>query len=111
MIVLYSEQVRQESPSRSASKPNHQNFIRVKNDIDNERDLRHVVQQNGGAPGGGMANSAPPQRGVKSPKDKAAPINLDRIQEATVAPQNYDLAMERINGSLTMEDVYTDDRR
>ncbi|XP_049823954.1 rho GTPase-activating protein 21-B isoform X5 [Aethina tumida] len=105
-----NEQVRQESPSRSASKPNHQNFIRVKNDIDNERDLRHVVQQNGGAPGGGMANSAPPQRGVKSPKDKAAPINLDRIQEATVAPQNYDLAMERINGSLTMEDAYTDDR-
>ncbi|CAH0555994.1 unnamed protein product [Brassicogethes aeneus] len=90
----------EESPTRTTNKPNHQNFVRVKNDIENERDLQQPSMQNAG----GMANDLTPrQKGVKSPNDKNYRDNLDRIQEASVAPSGYD-NIENINGSQSADD-------
>ncbi|KAG5897664.1 hypothetical protein JTB14_024491 [Gonioctena quinquepunctata] len=98
-----------ESPTR-ASKPAHQNFARVKNDIDIERDLVGP-NQNGHyqVQGGGAAFSVPQQRGATSPKERANG-NLDRMYEGAIAPSGYD-SMEAINGSVVGDAAYYDDRR
>nr|XP_023020694.1 uncharacterized protein LOC111509223 [Leptinotarsa decemlineata] len=94
-----------ESPSRT-TKPNHQNFARVKNDIDNERDFS--PNQNGHEmQGGGAAFSVPQQRGATSPREREN-LNLDRIYEGATAPTGYD-SMEAINGSV-VGDPYEDRR-
>ncbi|XP_074036276.1 rho GTPase activating protein at 19D isoform X5 [Leptinotarsa decemlineata] len=94
-----------ESPSRT-TKPNHQNFARVKNDIDNERDFS--PNQNGHEmQGGGAAFSVPQHRGATSPRERAN-LNLDRIYEGATAPTGYD-SMEAINGSV-VGDPYEDRR-
>lgn len=67
------EPFRQESPSRG-TKPTHQNFQRVKNDIDNERDFT-ISQQND-------LN----KHITKASKEWAHVPNLGKIQEAAPAP-------------------------
>ncbi|XP_056639687.1 rho GTPase-activating protein 21-A isoform X4 [Diorhabda sublineata] len=90
------------------SKPSHQNFIRVKNDIENERDLSGGNPQNGYPVQGGAINNVPQQRGVTSPKEKIL-VNADRIYEASIPPSEFD-STEGLNGSAA-EDAYIDDRR
>ncbi|CAG9834844.1 unnamed protein product [Diabrotica balteata] len=94
--------------SERSSKPSHQNFMRVKNDIDNERDLSGGTNQNGYPVQGGAVSNMPQQRGVTSPKEREN-VGLQRIYEAAVAPTGFD-NMESINGSA-VEDAYYDDRK
>jgi hypothetical protein len=99
-----TEPTRQESPSKT--KPTHQNFQRVKHDIENERDL--YLQ----SVSGGVVASLPQQKGAKSPpNDKSSISNTDRIKEASTAPASLD-NVEQLNGSFTAEsgDI-SDDKR
>lgn len=94
-------------PSKT-NKPIHQNFQRVKNDIDNERDL---VTQNSfvqGIGGGTAVNSLPQQRMAASPKDNVQ-YHQGKMHEAEIAPGNYRIN-EMINGTILEEKVY-DERR
>ncbi|XP_008198097.1 rho GTPase-activating protein 21-B isoform X8 [Tribolium castaneum] len=96
-----AEPARQESPSKT--KPTHQNFQRVKNDIENERDL---LQSSGGVP-----RNLPQQKGAKSPNDKPSMATNDRMKEASVAPSSLD-NVEQLNGSFTAENSdISDDKR
>ncbi|XP_072388451.1 rho GTPase-activating protein 23 isoform X2 [Diabrotica undecimpunctata] len=97
-----------DKPSERNSKPSHQNFMRVKNDIDNERDLSGGTNQNGYPVQGGAVSNMPQQRGVTSPKERET-VGLQRIYEAAIAPTGFD-NMESINGSA-VEDAYYDDRK
>lgn len=95
------EPLRQESPSKT--KPTHQHFQRVKNDIENERDL---LQSSGGVP-----RNLPQQQGAKSPNDKPSMANNNKIKEASVAPSSLD-NVEELNGSSTAENSeISDDKR
>lgn len=94
-----------EWPAR-ATKPIHQNFQRVKNDIDIERDLSTQNGQNIG--GGTAAYSLPQQRFAISPKDTTY-IDQSKIHEAETAPEGYN-SLEIINGTILEENIY-DDRR
>ncbi|CAH1110584.1 unnamed protein product [Psylliodes chrysocephalus] len=97
-----------DSPSRNNSRPSHQNVIRVKHDIENERDLCGPGNQNGHPGYGGAVSNVPHQRGVTSPREKEN-MNLDRIYEASTAPGGFD-SMEGMNGS-NAEEAYYDERR
>lgn len=88
---------RQDSPSRN--KPTHQNFQRVKSDIDRERELVCMSGQNG------------VQRVVKSARDWAGnDSNVIRMPEAATAPAQLD-SLEKVNGSMTGEGYQLDDQR
>ncbi|KAJ8957781.1 hypothetical protein NQ314_006494, partial [Rhamnusium bicolor] len=105
-----NEPVRQESPSR-ATKPTHQNFLRVKNDIEIERDLTAQNQNGHQMVSGGAAHNAPQQKMANSPRDRTGHTHLDRVYEGSTAPSGYD-NLETINGSTVVEDsFYVDDRR
>ncbi|XP_028130102.1 rho GTPase-activating protein 21 isoform X9 [Diabrotica virgifera virgifera] len=97
-----------DKPSERNSKPSHQNFMRVKNDIDNERDLSGGTNQNGYPVQGGAVSNMPQQRGVTSPKEREN-VGLQRIYEAAMAPTGFD-NMESFNGSA-VDDAYYDDRK
>lgn len=86
-----------ESPSKN--KPTHHNFQRVKNDIENERDLLQS---------GGSGGSLPQQKGAKSPNDKSSTGSENKIKEASMAPNKLD-KMELMNGASTAE-IYDDKR-
>nr|CAH7720274.1 unnamed protein product [Callosobruchus chinensis] len=79
-----------ESPK--ASKPTHQNVLRVKGDIESERDLTGMVQ-----------------KGAASPRERGMKSDLDRVYEAATAPGGYD-SLEPFNGSA-VEEAYMDDQR
>ncbi|XP_031352150.1 uncharacterized protein LOC116177335 isoform X3 [Photinus pyralis] len=99
-----NEPVRQDSPSRTA-KPVHQNFQRVKTDIDSERDLG--IQSPTDNSTGHFTYNAPTQRGANSPKDWQNVSGAVKMKEATEAPSALDYPGD-MNGALTMED---EDRR
>ncbi|CAH1973623.1 unnamed protein product [Acanthoscelides obtectus] len=88
-----------ESPK--ASKPTHQNVLRVKGDIESERDMVGM--------GGGADYSMPQQKGVTSPRERGMKSDLDRVYEAATAPGGYD-SLEPLNGSA-VEEAYMDDQR
>nr|CAH7720282.1 unnamed protein product [Callosobruchus chinensis] len=90
-----------ESPK--ASKPTHQNVLRVKGDIESERDLTGMVQ------GGGADYVMPQQKGAASPRERGMKSDLDRVYEAATAPGGYD-SLEPFNGSA-VEEAYMDDQR
>ncbi|XP_063921383.1 rho GTPase-activating protein 21 isoform X5 [Zophobas morio] len=89
-----------ESPSKG--KPTHQNFQRVKNDIENERELQSVS--------GGVPVGLPQQRGANSPNDKLFVANQEKIKEAATAPSGLD-HVEQFNGSFNAESDTSDERR
>ncbi|KAK5645164.1 hypothetical protein RI129_006464 [Pyrocoelia pectoralis] len=99
-----NETVRQDSPSRTV-KPVHQNFQRVKTDIDSERDLG--IQSPTDNSLGHFTYNVPTQRGVNSPKDWQNVSNTVKMKEATEAPSALDYPGD-MNGALTIED---EDRR
>ncbi|KAK9889820.1 hypothetical protein WA026_007188 [Henosepilachna vigintioctopunctata] len=74
-----NDQTRQDSPSRT--KPTHQNFQRVKNDIETERDLN----QSQNIPVAGVVVSAVQKRSTKSPRDRNQVAKMDYIQELSSA--------------------------
>lgn len=86
------EPVRQDSPTRTA-KPTHQNFQRVKNDIDSERDLVYQVQ-NG-----------------EQKVGRSIGVDVSKMYEAAVAPSALDSKPERMNGSLTADNSHTEESR
>ncbi|CAG9860235.1 unnamed protein product [Phyllotreta striolata] len=96
-----------DSPSRNP-RPSHQNVARIKQDIDNERDLRN--KRNDRARGG-AASDIPQPRGVTSPKGKDNNnSNVDRIYEASTAPAGYD-CNDVMNGSVVDKAYYGTDGR
>lgn len=101
-----NEPVRQESPSR-ANKPTHQNLLRVKNDIDLERDLTTQNQNGHQVVSGDAAYLVPQQRVAASPKNRAGYANQERAYEASTAPGGFDNA-ENVNGSAVFEDASSD---
>lgn len=89
------------------TKPIHQNFQRVKNDIENERDLS--IQNGQQSIGGGTAAySLPQQRFATSPKEKTH-IDQGKMHEAETAPEGYN-SLEIMNGTIVEGNTY-DDRR
>lgn len=94
------QEVRQDSPSRTASKPTHQNFQRVKNDIESERDY---VLSSGGAGG----NTPPQQKIAASPKDWHH-MSAYKVPEAAEAPSDLE-NNQQINGAVV--DVEVEDKR
>lgn len=90
---------RQESPSRVAQKPTHQNFQRVKNDIDSERD--YVLSS------GGVGSNGPQQKIAASPKDWHH-MNAYKVPEAAEAPSDLEND-QQINGAVI--DVDLEDKR
>lgn len=101
-----NEPIRQESPSRT-SKPTHQNLLRVKNDIDLERDLTAQNQNGHQVVSGDAAYVVPQQRVATSPKNRAGLANQERAYEASIAPGGFDNA-ENVNGSTAFEDASCD---
>lgn len=97
---------RQESPVRT-NKPTHQNFQRVKNDIESERDLVH---QNGLSPQQSLYTAEGSLKEVKSPKTWQLVMNLDRIKEAATAPAVLD-NVEKMNGSMSAENSSLEEQR
>ncbi|XP_018575341.1 rho GTPase-activating protein 21 isoform X4 [Anoplophora glabripennis] len=98
-----NEPIRQESPSRT-TKPTHQNFLRVKNDIDIERDLT-VQNQNGHQMvSGDAAYMVPQQRMAASPRNRAGFGSVERAYEASTAPGGFD-DVEDVNGSAAFQDA------
>ncbi|VEN51522.1 unnamed protein product, partial [Callosobruchus maculatus] len=89
--------------SPKASKPTHQNVLRVKGDIESERDMAGMVQ------GGGADYVMPQQKGVASPRERGMKSDLDRAYEAATAPGGYD-SLEPPNGAA-VEEAYMDDQR
>lgn len=84
--------IRHESPTRT-SKPVHQNFQRVKADIDCEREILLEAERRNslGEPiYGGVPNDAPQHPGAKSPKDWCHGDGMEKIQEASTAPEVLD---------------------
>lgn len=96
-----------ESSSRT-NKPIHQNFQRVKNDIEHERDLTTQNQNNENIGGGTAAYSMPQQYLATSPKEKLY-YDHGRMHEAETAPETYH-SLEMMNGTI-YEDNLMDDRR
>lgn len=94
----------QEPPQRTM-KPIHQNFQRVKNDIETERDLS---AQNQNVGGGNVAYSMPQQRIATSPKEKAH-FDQGTVQEAETAPDVYN-SLDMMNGTILEGNIY-DERR
>ncbi|KRT85820.1 PDZ domain-containing protein, partial [Oryctes borbonicus] len=89
-------EVRQDSPSRAASKPTHQNFQRVKNDIDSERDYAL-------ASGGAGGNTPPQQKIAASPKDWHH-MSVYKVPEAAEAPPDLENT-QQINGAAVNLEV------
>lgn len=96
-----------ESPPRT-TKPIHQNFQRVKIDIENERDLSAQNQNGQNVGGGTAAYSMSPQRLATSPKEKAQ-YEHGKVYEAETAPESYN-SLEMMNGTILEENMY-DERR
>lgn len=96
-----TDPLRQDSPARTM-KPMHHNFQRVKNDIENERDL---VQHHNG-----LSGEVSLQREAKSPKTWPLAANLDRIKEAAIAPAVLD-NVEKMNGSMSAESSNLEEQR
>lgn len=103
-----NDPLRQDSPVRT-HKPAHQNFQRVKNDIENERDF--VQHQNGVPPQQRLfTGDVGPQREVKSPKTWPLVVSLDKIKEGAVAPAVLD-NVEKMNGSMSAENSSLEEQR
>lgn len=96
-----------ESSSRT-TKPIHQNFQRVKNDIENERDRTTQIQNGQNIGGGTAAFSMPQHRLAASPKEKPQ-FDQGKMHEAETAPESYS-HIEIVNGTLLEDNIY-DDRR
>lgn len=91
------------------TKPAHQNVMRVKNDIESERDL--VGQQQNGqhfAVSGGDY-SPPQQKGATSPRERSN-SSVARLQEAEMAPKGYD-SLESANIPFVEESTCSDERK
>lgn len=82
-------------PTGKGAKPTHQNFQRVKNDIETERELS--LQSGGGVPN----NLLTQQKGAKSPNDKII-YDHDKLREASMPP-NFDQEIDVINGAYNDE--------
>lgn len=95
-------------PSKTSTKPIHQNFQRVKNDIEVERDLAAAQNQNHQVSGGGAAFMVPQQRLAMSPKEKTSQ-NFGKLYEAETAPSGYD-SLELMNASIE-DGIHVEDRR
>lgn len=92
-------EARQDSPSRTAAKPTHQNFQRVKNDIDSERDYVLVS--------GGAGNTTPQQKIAASPRDWHH-MSAYKVPEAAEAPSDLE-NNQQINGATV--DVEVEEKR
>lgn len=84
----HEQQIRNESPSRN-TKPTHQNFQRVKNDIDNERDYTNIPSQN-------EINVRQNARGKEW-----------KMQEASPAPSQLENQTQQLNGANDNNNCYT----
>ncbi|KAJ8912112.1 hypothetical protein NQ315_005448, partial [Exocentrus adspersus] len=102
-----NEPVRQESPSRT-TKPTHQNVLRVKNDIELERDLTTQNQNGHQVMSGDAAFIIPQQKIATSPTNKVEYTNLERPYEAATAPGGFDKG-EGVNGSTAFEEALSGD--